>query len=170
MIDIAIVTTAIRPRKTARRDNDEDATETRTGSIWIKRGDKVRRKTIESVTAAGIRLELMAFFERYLGRTFRLQIVEPIYADRKVAPAVVELAAAPVFCAPHGFKQFVRSKFKREGFSPFSYGHVGELHVGFRPPWYVEPEPPILLRSSAGDGFTYPASDDTSDTKESDDK
>ncbi len=170
MIDIAIVTTAIRPRKTARRDNDEDATETRTGSIWIKRGDKVRRKTIECVTAAGIRLELMAFFERYLGRTFRAQIITPKHGDRAVAPAVLTLVDATTFDAPHGYDQFLNRKFKKTGFTPFDYGQTGVLHVSFRPSWYVEPEPPILLRSSAGDGFTYPASDDTSDTKESDDK
>lgn len=154
------MTTAAPPRRSARRDTDDEPAETRTGSIWLRfPSGKIKRRTIECVTAAGIRLELTAFFERYMGRNLRIQVVEPIYADVAVAPAIVSLVAAPIFAAPHGYSQFLRARWRKDGFTPFAYGQTGAVHLAFRPHWYVKPEPPILLKSINGDGFTYPSTD-----------
>lgn len=169
MIDIAIVTTATPPRRSARRDTDDTPAETRTGSIWLRfPSGKIKRRTIECVTAAGIRLELQAFFERYMGRNLRVQVVEPIYADAAVAPAIVSLVAAPVFEAPHGYSQFLRGRYLKDGFTPFAYGITGQWHGDFRPHWYVEPERPSLLKSINGDAFTYPSTDGIDDENDRD--
>lgn len=151
------------PRSKARRETDAAPQEVRKGSIWIRRRKKIARKSIDCLTANGIRLELQAFFERYQTKTIRLQIVEPVYALPDVAPAVVSLVEAPVFKAPHGYSQFLQRK---RSFTVFDYGHEGRLHENFRAHWFVEPEPMILLRSSAGDAFTYPSSDDDEEEDE----
>jgi hypothetical protein len=164
LIDVAIVTTSTPSRKTARRANDTNESEICSGSIWTRRRGVIRRRTIECKTAAGIRLELEAYFERLMGKSLRVQVIQPVYGDEAVAKAVASLVPSPIHQAPHGYKQFSRSKkFDKESgvwrFTPFDYGFESQVHIHFRPDWYVEPEPMPLLRSAAGH-FTYPATDD----------
>jgi hypothetical protein len=162
VIEIAIVTTAITTRKTARRDGDTSP-EIRKGSIWTRRGDSIRRRCLECLTAAGVRLELQAFFERYSGKTFSLQVILPKDADRSILTAIESLVPAQAFDVPHSYRQFGGRRDKAgcawRG-TPFDYGFVGQLHPDFAPYWAVEAEPMILLKSSAGDHYTYPSTDD----------
>lgn len=162
MIEIAIVTSSTWARK-PRRAGDTALLVTAKGSIWIRRGEKVRRRCLECLTAAGVRLELEAFFERYKDRSFRLQIVQPKAFDPTIAPAIVSLVPAPVFDASHSYKQFTGKRDLAGGswrFTPFDYGFTPRTHTNFQPFWHVPPEPMTLLKSSAGDGFTYPSTDD----------
>ncbi len=165
MIEVAIVTPTTSPRNPTA--DDPRTEETRIGSIWVRRQDgSVRRRPLESTTAAAVKLELSAFFERFLDETLKVQVIQPVRADKTIAPAVTALVAAPVHDAPHGHRQFSKGTMLREGVTPFDYGFAAQAHVHFRPAWYVEPEPQILLKSSAGDHYTYPATDDTEDTED----
>lgn len=155
MIDIAIVTTSRAPRA--------GRIETRTGSVWTKSDDKIRRSCLECLTPNGVRLELEAFFERFQEKSFRLQIIQPKGFDPEIAEAITALVPAPVFTVEHGYRQFSGKRDKAGGAwrgTPFDYGFEGREHKSFAAFWAIEPEPMILLKSSAGDHYAYPSTDD----------
>ena len=160
MIEIAIVTPTLYLRPNPRRDTDTEPV-TNLGSIWIKRTSGIRRRSIESGTPRGVRLELEAFFERYTGKTFRLRVIEPQDSVTGMAEAIVALVAAPVHKSPNSHKRFSGSRG-----DPFDLGFSGRLHKDFAPHWAVPFEQPSLLKSSAGDHYTYPSvTDDEDDEK-----
>jgi hypothetical protein len=151
VIDIAVVTPSFSAGKMHK------------GSIWVRRSkDRIRRRCLECLTANGVKLELEAFFERFNGKSFRLQVIMPTGSDRTVAQAIVGLVAAPILNAPHSYKQF-QGALKTSGAgwrgTPFDYGYEGQAHRRFQAPWSVPVEPMILLKSLGGDFYTYPSTD-----------
>ena len=171
MIEIAIVTTAVLPHKTRRDTDTDDAFEVRKGSIWVRRKEKIRRACLECLTPNGVRLELEAFFERFSGKSITVQVIQPKGFDETIAKAIVALVSAPVFDAPHSYKKFTGQRDRAGGawrFTPFDYGFAGRAHNDFAPAWSVDPEPMILLKSSAGNGFTYPSTDDDEEDETAD--
>lgn len=160
MIQIAIVAPAI-----TRHSGNKSGTDYRKGSFWTLRKRGPRRRTLQSTTAKGCKLELSAFLERYKGRSIGVQVICPLHADRAVAAAVLELLpSTKIHDVPHAYTKFIGKRKSNEPtifrFHPFEYGFESTAFPNFQPHWYVAPEPQNLLKSLSGDFYTYPSTTD----------
>lgn len=134
------------------------------GSMWTATKKRIRRRCLESLTPAGVKLELSAFLERFMGKSIALQVVCPLHTNKPIAAAIAELLPhVPVHVAPHGYKKFGAQRDLASGefrFTPFRYDFHSREVTNYTPHWYEPPEPPILLKSLGGDFYTYPSTTD----------
>jgi hypothetical protein len=141
-----------------------DGRKFRKGSIWIKKGARVRRSCLEGLTPNGVRLELTALFDRYTNETVEIMLVCPPNSEVPIVDAVRSmLPGIAVHETMAGCKFFSSHRNRCDKGGAFRLNLTGTVFLKFVPPWYEPPEPPILLRSVSAGPYTYPATDGDDD-------